>query len=427
MGVVESAWTRYPDYRIELVAWRGRAVVRVGDVVLAETDRAVLLYEQDHVDRLYVPEEDVRWEHFTATDHHTACPFKGEADYWNLTAVDPPLEHVLWAYRAPFEQVAGIAGHVCFYENRVDVTLEDPWPGERPGSVVRNRFPVWGDAADLLALLDVAPAGPGRFSSPPYRERSRNVVEGGHQLAQAIVAASKTVPEQRVVNASMIFSKAAAFDAPLDLSVEVLRRGRSFSTVEVRVHQGGAFRSVGTLLLDAGAPDLMRGSVPMPDVAGPEDAVPYDMRVTGRELRIVDAAYSPDPELVGPPEIHAWMRFRDAPAEPYLHTALLAQATTHWTIAAAMRPHRGIGERDAHVSLSTGIMAVSLALHDDVDVTDWFLYSNPAVHAGRGLAQGEGRVFARDGRLLATYTVGAIVRSFPEDPDGRHRDAATAM
>jgi acyl-CoA thioesterase len=262
---------------------------------------------------------------------------------------------------------------------------------------------------------------------PPYRDVSRNVVEGGQMLAQAIVAASKTITEQRVTSAYMIFSKAASFDAPLDLNVEVLRPGRTFSTVEVRVDQHDQLRSAGLLLLDAGAPDVIRGASEMPSVPGPYDAQPLDMRVRGRDLRIVDGAYSPDPDLVGPPEIHAWVRFRDAPSEPYLHTALLAQSTTHWTIAAAMRPHPGFGEADAHVTLSTGIMSVSIAFHDDVDVTEWLLYANPALYAGRGQAQGEGRVFTEDGRLVATYSVQAMIRAFARDPSALGLDSTNAM
>ena len=88
----------------------------------------------------------------------------------------------------------------------------------------------------------------------------------------------------------------------------------------------------------------------MPDVGAPLDAEPYDMRVTGRELRIVNGDYRPDPDHLGPPVINAWIRFKDAPSEPYLHAALLAQPTTHWTIAAAMLPHPGYGEAMAHVS-----------------------------------------------------------------------------
>ena len=151
------------------------------------------------------------------------------------------------------------------------------------------------------------------------------------------------------------------------------------------------------------------------------------MRVTGRELRIVNGDYRPDPDHVGPPELHCWIRFRDAPSEPYLHAALMAQPTTHWTIAAAMLPHPGFGEAQAHLTLSTGIMAVNMAFHDDVDVTQWLLYSNPAIHAGRGLVQGEGHVFTEDGRLVASYTVQAMVREFRETPDAMGQDDSTAM
>ena len=225
----------------------------------------------------------------------------------------------------------------------------------------------------------------------------------------------------------MYFPRAASFDSPLALTVDVLRGGRTFSTAEVRVTQDEKLRSVGLFLLDAGAPDVIGGNTAMPDIGRPCDAVPLDMRVTGREIRIVDGAYDPDPDRIGPPHIHAWVRFRDVPSEPYLHAALLAQSTSHWTIAAAMRPHPGFGEALAHVTLSTGIMGVSIAFHDDVDVTQWLLYSNPAIHAGRGLAQGEGHVFTEDGRLVASYTVQAMIRDFVEGPDAIGHDAIPAM
>ena len=109
-----------------------------------------------------------------------------------------------------------------------------------------------------MRLLDVEPAGAGRFTSAPHGQ-SASLVEGGHMLGQAIVAASKTLPEQRVSSAYMIFSKSASFDAPLDLDVEVVRGGRTYSTVEVRISQAEQLRSVGLLLLDAAAPDVYRG------------------------------------------------------------------------------------------------------------------------------------------------------------------------
>jgi acyl-CoA thioesterase-2 len=409
---IESAWAKYPDYRIDLVPCGATAQVWSGDLLLAESAACLRLEETKHVDRLYFPEQDVRWELFEPSDHHTICPFKGRADYWSLTAGGAAGDDVVWTYRTPFPEVAGIEGYVCFYHERVHVVLNDRWPD---GSVVTTRFPAWGDASELVRLIDVEPAADGRFTGPAYGDTPRNVVEGGQLLAEAIVAASKTVPAQRVTSASMIFSKAASFDAPVDLSVEVLRGGRTFSTVEVRVTQDGAFRSGGVLLMDAGAAEVIHHAAAMPDVGGPEDAVPHDFGVTGRELRVIDGAYDPDPDRVGPPEIYVWARFRDAPGAAYLHAALLAQSTTHWTIAAAMLPHAGFGEADAHVTLSTGIMATTIAFHDEVDVTDWLLYANQAVWSGRGLAQGEGRVFTRDGRIVASYTVQAMIRGFQHD------------
>jgi acyl-CoA thioesterase len=92
-----------------------------------------------------------------------------------------------------------------------------------------------------------------------------------------------------------------------------------------------------------------------------------------------------------------------------------------------MRPHEGVSEAQAHVTLSTGILAATIAFHDEFDVSDWLLYANPALWAGRGLAQGEGHVFARDGRLVASYTVQAMIREFETPPGAMGKDYSDAM
>ncbi len=434
MTEIESAWDRYPEYRIDIRPCRATARARLGDLLLAESDSCLLVEETKHVDRLYFPEGDVRWELFEPTDLHTICPFKGQADYWTLTASDPPEENVVWTYREPMVEVAGIEGFVCFYQERVRIVLDEHWPGDDDAhSVVTSAFPAWGDAGDLLRLMDVEPVGPNRFVAPAFRAPAyretmvRDVVEGGQMLGQGVVAASKTIPDQRVTSAFMIFSKSATFYEPLDVTVDVLRRGKTYSTAEVRIDQDDVMRSVGLFLFDSGAPDVIRGSVEMPTVPGPTDAEPLDMGVTGRDLRIVDDAYRRHPDEVGPPEIYAWCRFAQAPAEPYLHAALMVQSMTHWTIAAAMRPHAGIGEDAAHDTLSTGIVSIAVAFHDPVDVTDWLLYANPAVYGGQGQAQGEGRVFSQDGRLVSTYTVQAMIRGFTQPLSAMGLDSSKAM
>jgi uncharacterized protein (DUF427 family)/acyl-CoA thioesterase len=424
-GSIESAWPTHPDYRVDAVPCTGTAEVWIGDALIALSERCLVVRETDHVDRLYVPAVDVRWELLESTDHHTVCPFKGQADYWSSVGTDPVEDNVVWTYPTPFPEVAALEGFIGVYHERARVIVNDPWPD---GSAVPTDFPIWGDATELLRLIDVEPVGPARFVGPQYGSTPRNVVEGGLLLAEAIVAASMTVPGQRVSSASMIFSRAASFDAPVDVEVDVVRGGRTFSTVEVRIGQHDSLRSVGLLLMDSGSPDVIRHSDPMPDVPGPEGAVPFPgFALTGRDLRVIDGAYSQDPDRVGSPEIDVWARFRDAPTEPYLHTALQAQSMTHWTIAAAMLPHAGFGEADAHISLSTGIMQANVAFHDDVDVTEWLLYTNRAIWVGRGLAQGDGRVFTADGRMAASYSIQAMIRGFGRDPAAMGKDYSSAM
>ncbi len=428
MRKIESAWGRYSGYVIDLVPWTGRGRTQLGGVVVAESDACLIVKESDHQDQLYFPISDVAWEHFTETDLHTVCPFKGEADYWSLTVGDQTEENVVWAYRQPFPEVAGLEGHVAFYTDRVNVELLEVVE-EDGGQVVAYPFPVWGTAGDLAHLIDVVPDGEGRFTSPsfpdpplgtfldiPDHRRPRQVIEGGHLLGQAIVAASKTVPYQRVVSASMVFTRAARFDAPLAVEVDVLRQGRTYSTVETRIVQHDKLCSAGLVLLDSGAEDVYRVTAEMPDVPGPLDCPLRDFGVIGRDIRVVDGAYNFDPDDEGPPELFVWMRYRDRPEAPAMQAALLAQATTHYTIGASMRPHQGITEALAHVTLSTGPMAVDIAFHDEADAADWHLYENPAIYAGQGHVQGQGRIFAQDGRLVASYSVHAMVRSFDTDP-----------
>ncbi|MDN2501274.1 hypothetical protein FHY52_31975 [Nocardia nova] len=296
--------------------------------------------------------------------------------------------------------------------------VDDPHAGAGPGG------PPWSQA-ELSRLMDVHPCGAGHYVAPAHGPTVRNVVEAGQMLGDAIVAAAKEVPRQRVVSASMIFSRVAAHDAPLDVDVEVLHSGRTYSTAQVRVRQDDTPRCAGTVLLDADAPDLIRSAAPMPVVDPPDESAPLDIpgtEVDGRDMRVVGGAYSPDPGHVGPPELFVWTRYRDAPDTYYLHAALLAQSCAHWTVAAALRPHPDYGESMAHSAISTGITMATITFHDEPDVTQWLLYSTRVVYAGRGHAQSEGRVHAADGRLTATYSVHAMVRAFrPADTAVRTR------
>lgn len=413
---IESAWPAHPDYRIDLVPCRHPCRVWAGDTVLAETASAVRVEETWHVPRLYVPLEDVRLDLLTPSTLRTVCPFKGEASYWSLDGRD-----MLWTYLDPFPEVAGLSGLGAFYDDQVRVELVDDGGTGAPRDVTYKRFPTWGDAADLIDVLDVRPQGPGRYRSASRPDLQRAVVEGSQLLAQALIGATKEVPGRRVASAHMVFTRPADPSQPVELVVEPLVSGRTFTTLSVGARQGERLCGPAIVLLDAGGGEVIEHHAAMPEVPGPYECPPYDMSVTGRDVRVVDGAYTPDPDELGPPAIDAWVRFAEVPDEPDLHVALLAQFTGHLSIAAALRPHAGVGEAQAHRSLSTAPMAISLSVHRDVDMTEWLLYSHRSTSAAGGMTHAECRAYRADGALVASFTVEAMVRSFTPHVDRPER------
>ncbi|HEX4865483.1 MAG TPA: acyl-CoA thioesterase domain-containing protein [Acidimicrobiales bacterium] len=281
------------------------------------------------------------------------------------------------------------------------------------GDLTGELVPIWGDASLLIDILDVRPSPDGSYTSLTRAGGSRSVVEGSQMLGQAIVAAGRHCPGRRVVSAHMVFVRTAADTEPLTFALTDLSSGRTFSSLRVEVTQGDRLCASGNLLLDRTADDVIRHQVEPPEVPGPAECEPLDMRVTGRDIRVADGAYSGDPDApVGPPIIDAWVRFDSVPSDPCVHTALLAQFTGHMSIAAALRPHRGFGQDQAHRTLSTAINAISMSLHRDVRADRWMLYHHRSTFAGDGMTHSECRVHGEDGTLLASFTVDAMVRGF---------------
>ncbi|MET0662995.1 MAG: acyl-CoA thioesterase domain-containing protein [Ilumatobacteraceae bacterium] len=313
-------------------------------------------------------------------------------------------------------------GHVAFDPERIRLGLVNGTDHALDSPLVR--FPNWGDAADLIDMIDVRPAGERRYVSVPRADWRRPVVEGSQILGQMIVAAMRQTDGRRAVSASIVLIRPADARAPLTFVLDVLSHGRTFSTVSVRVEQGDRVCAAGILLLDSAAAEVIRHAVQAPDVPPPHDTPPHDMGVTGRDLRIVDAAYTGDPHApVGPPVLDAWVRFADVPDDPAIHAGLLAQFTGHLSIGAALRAHDGVGEQQAHVTLSTGINAISISFHRDVQADEWLLYHQLSTSAADGMTHSECRVHDIDGDLLASFTVEAMVREFSGSTTGDYRSA----
>jgi acyl-CoA thioesterase-2 len=436
---VASAWPRYPGYAIDLVPLGGIGRARVGDVVVAESDRCLLVRESDHRDQLYFPRQDVDATVLVDSSHHTVCPFKGEASYAGVAVAGTILDDVMWWYPEPMAEVAGLDGHVAFYDDhRVEVSASVPLGDDDEATA---RFPIWGTATDLAGLMDAVRADDGHFVAPPFPDpplgtfvelgwhrQRRDVVEGGQLLGAAVVVAGRSRPDQRVASAHMVFVKAASFDEPVHLAVDARRRGRTLSAFDVRVEQAASLRATGLVMTDAGADDLIRHVAPMPDVPPPSACPRHDFGVVGREVRVVDGAYGGGQDAPpGPPELSVWTRFATVPDDPLLHLALLAQDTTHYSIGAALRAHQGVSEADAHRTISTGPVSATVAFHDQVDVTEWLLTETRSTYAGRGMTQSEIRVFAADGRLVASKAVQAIVRRSERTPEQREQGSPTVM
>jgi acyl-CoA thioesterase II len=361
-----------------------------GERLVAETGAAIRVDRPDAAPELWFPTCDV---------------------------VDGALAAAEGAWRAG---AGDLADHIAFDHEQLHLELVDAVEGDHPRDITTKRFPTWGDAADLIEIIDVRPDGEWRYrTTVPCRDWRRPVVEGSQILGQSIVAASRHAPGRRVVSASMMFPRAADARVPYLIDLEPVTSGRTFTALRIEATQADRTCAFGTLLLDVTAPDTIQHTDPAPDVPGPYDSTPYDMSVTGRDLRTVDDAYTGDPDApIGPPELDAWVRFREVPDDPPIHAGLLAQFTGHLSIATALRPHAGIGQDQAHRSLSTAINAISLSLHREVRADRWMLYHHRSTFAGDGMTHSECRVYDEDGDLLASFTVDAMVRGFadPETP-----------
>ena len=88
--------------------------------MIAESRDALLLRETGLRPVTYFPMDDVRMELLHRTEHHTRCPFKGEASYWSIAVGDRRSEDIAWAYEDPLPARADLKGRIAFYAERLE-------------------------------------------------------------------------------------------------------------------------------------------------------------------------------------------------------------------------------------------------------------------------------------------------------------------
>ncbi len=102
-----------------------RVRVFYGGQPVADSTRTIYVFETGHLPVYYFPRADVRFGLLEATDHHTHCPFKGDASYYSVVAGDRRAENAVWAYPQPLPSVPELADYVAFYWTSADAWFEE--------------------------------------------------------------------------------------------------------------------------------------------------------------------------------------------------------------------------------------------------------------------------------------------------------------
>jgi acyl-CoA thioesterase len=265
---------------------------------------------------------------------------------------------------------------------------------------------------DVLAAFDLQSAGDGRFTGHSVADGPGAVVFGGQLFGQSLVAATKTIPDKQVLSMHTVFARGAVATDPLDIEVDIMNAGRGFASVSATIGQGGRVCTRSIVLLHAPDEDLIRHQREAPTVEGP-DGLASSTHADWWDVRTAEGADISDPAAIGPPELRVWSRVPGAPDDLATSQALLAYASDGFLIGTAMRPHEGVGQSLAHVSVSTTVLAQTLSFHEPFHADDWLLLDMRSTAAGRGRSHGLGEVFTADGRLVASFTQENMIRDMP--------------
>ena len=115
-----AAITDAPGHRVMVETSPRRVRVSFNGEVIADSSAMLLVHESRHLPVYYFPREDVRTQWLSRTDHASHCPYKGDASYWSVSVGDRVAENAVWSYESPLPEVAGLAGAMAFYWNKMD-------------------------------------------------------------------------------------------------------------------------------------------------------------------------------------------------------------------------------------------------------------------------------------------------------------------
>ncbi|RAV34594.1 acyl-CoA thioesterase [Corynebacterium heidelbergense] len=239
---------------------------------------------------------------------------------------------------------------------------------------------------------------------------------GGQVAAQALVAATRTVqPDYGVHSLHAYFVAAGNSDLPILLTVTRIRDGRSFCSRSVEATQEGRPIFVMQASFHVSGDEGPEHSDAMRAVPDPEDVVVDrdDMTPVRRallqewsdwDIRILPAD-SYEPNKYAASQQVVWFKSKAAlPDDETLHVCTLAYMSDMTLLSSALVPHEDMQVQEASLDHAMWFLRPFRA-------DEWLLYDqiSPSAHAGRAITHG--RIFNRQGQLVAIVTQEGLTRA----------------
>ena len=283
--------------------------------------------------------------------------------------------------------------------------------------------------ADLVALLDPAPLGDDRFEGA-RKKGGVGRVFGGQVIAQALIAAERTVDEDRAAHSlHAYFLRGGNEEHPIELMVDRQLDGGSFSNRRVVASQPGPDGAQQPILNLAASfqkhqPGLEHERIEMPQVPPPEDlrtdeelrneiapSLPERVRRMFNEPRPIEIRATTGRHWLtqGPqdPVQNSWFRARSAlPDDPRIHRAVLAYLSDMQLLGTSIMPH-GLSWMRGEVKSAS--LDHAIWFHAPFRADEWMLYHCESPWSGGSRGFNTGSVF-QDGRLIASVAQEGMIR-----------------